>query len=196
LRDEARDVAGSEDEDLLALRLLLLLLLEESDEEEEEELYLFLLFLLSLSLVLRSLDRLFATDFDFSRYLRLFSRSLSESDEYRDFLRAFSRLFRLELFGISSNLDKTSGFFLRCVESNSPRQQRKLTEAVKLLNTAIKLQQFLSKATFAFQKTSSSSTQIKIMADLGLGGDSKVDPELQEFLMLEKQKAQVNAQVN
>lgn len=27
------------------------------------------------------------------------------------------------------------------------------------------------------------------------GGDSKVDPELQEFLMLEKQKAQVNAQV-
>lgn len=32
------------------------------------------------------------------------------------------------------------------------------------------------------------------MADLDLG-DSKVDPELQEFLMLEKQKAQVNAQV-
>lgn len=29
----------------------------------------------------------------------------------------------------------------------------------------------------------------------GLGADSKVDPELQEFLMLEKQKAQVNAQV-
>lgn len=33
------------------------------------------------------------------------------------------------------------------------------------------------------------------MADLDLGGDSKVDPELQEFLLLEKQKAQVNAQV-
>lgn len=32
------------------------------------------------------------------------------------------------------------------------------------------------------------------MADLDLG-DGKVDPELQEFLMLEKQKAQVNAQV-
>lgn len=28
------------------------------------------------------------------------------------------------------------------------------------------------------------------------GGDSKVDPELQEFLMIEKQKAQVNAQVS
>lgn len=28
------------------------------------------------------------------------------------------------------------------------------------------------------------------------GDPSKVDPELQEFLMLEKQKAQVNAQVN
>lgn len=28
-----------------------------------------------------------------------------------------------------------------------------------------------------------------------IGADSKVDPELQEFLMLEKQKAQVNAQV-
>lgn len=34
------------------------------------------------------------------------------------------------------------------------------------------------------------------MADLDLGGDSKVDPELQEFLLLEKQKAQVNAQVS
>lgn len=34
------------------------------------------------------------------------------------------------------------------------------------------------------------------MADLPLGGDSKVDPELQEFLLLEKQKAQVNAQVS
>lgn len=35
------------------------------------------------------------------------------------------------------------------------------------------------------------------MADLDIGADgSKVDPELQEFLMLEKQKAQVNAQVN
>lgn len=34
------------------------------------------------------------------------------------------------------------------------------------------------------------------MSDIDLGGDSsKVDPELQEFLMLEKQKAQVNAQV-
>jgi hypothetical protein len=33
------------------------------------------------------------------------------------------------------------------------------------------------------------------MDDLPLGGDAKVDPELQEFLMLEKQKAQVNAQV-
>lgn len=32
-------------------------------------------------------------------------------------------------------------------------------------------------------------------ADLGLPADSKIDPELQEFLMLEKQKAQVNAQV-
>jgi hypothetical protein len=30
---------------------------------------------------------------------------------------------------------------------------------------------------------------------LGGGGDSKVDPELQEFLLIEKQKAQVNAQV-
>ena len=30
---------------------------------------------------------------------------------------------------------------------------------------------------------------------MDLGGDTKVDPELQEFLMLEKQKAQVNAQV-
>lgn len=34
------------------------------------------------------------------------------------------------------------------------------------------------------------------MSDLDLGGDAKVDPELQEFLMIEKQKAQVNAQVN
>ncbi|CRL04321.1 CLUMA_CG017416, isoform A [Clunio marinus] len=35
------------------------------------------------------------------------------------------------------------------------------------------------------------------MADLDLGGgDGKVDPELQEFLMLEKQKAQVNAQIH
>lgn len=34
------------------------------------------------------------------------------------------------------------------------------------------------------------------MDDVPLGGgDAKVDPELQEFLMLEKQKAQVNAQV-
>ena len=33
------------------------------------------------------------------------------------------------------------------------------------------------------------------MSDLDLGGDAKVDPELQEFLMIEKQKAQVNAQV-
>lgn len=33
------------------------------------------------------------------------------------------------------------------------------------------------------------------MADLPLG-DDKVDPELQEFLLLEKQKAQVNAQVS
>jgi hypothetical protein len=31
--------------------------------------------------------------------------------------------------------------------------------------------------------------------DLGLPENSKIDPELQEFLMLEKQKAQVNAQV-
>lgn len=30
----------------------------------------------------------------------------------------------------------------------------------------------------------------------GLGGDGKVDPELQEFLLIEKQKAQVNAQVS
>lgn len=29
----------------------------------------------------------------------------------------------------------------------------------------------------------------------GAGGDSKVDAELQEFLLIEKQKAQVNAQV-
>lgn len=37
------------------------------------------------------------------------------------------------------------------------------------------------------------------MSDLDFGsagGDSKVDPELQEFLMIEKQKAQVNAQVS
>lgn len=33
------------------------------------------------------------------------------------------------------------------------------------------------------------------MSDLDLGGDAKVDPELQEFLLIEKQKAQVNAQV-
>lgn len=36
------------------------------------------------------------------------------------------------------------------------------------------------------------------MADLdfsGVGGETKVDAELQEFLMIEKQKAQVNAQV-
>lgn len=36
------------------------------------------------------------------------------------------------------------------------------------------------------------------MADLDFGsagGDSKVDAELQEFLLIEKQKAQVNAQV-
>ena len=33
------------------------------------------------------------------------------------------------------------------------------------------------------------------MSDLDLGGDAKVDPELQEFLMIEKQKDQVNAQV-
>lgn len=33
------------------------------------------------------------------------------------------------------------------------------------------------------------------MADLPLG-DDKVDPELQDFLLLEKQKAQVNAQVS
>lgn len=36
------------------------------------------------------------------------------------------------------------------------------------------------------------------MSDFDLnsaGGDSKVDPELQEFLLMEKQKAQVNAQV-
>jgi hypothetical protein len=70
-----------------------------------------------------------------------------------------------------------------------------LTTFTKLLTTPTNLRQFHSKATFAFQETPSSSTQSKIMADLGLGGDSKVDPELQEFLMLEKQKAQVNAQV-
>lgn len=37
------------------------------------------------------------------------------------------------------------------------------------------------------------------MADLEFGstpGESKVDAELQEFLMIEKQKAQVNAQVS
>jgi hypothetical protein len=35
------------------------------------------------------------------------------------------------------------------------------------------------------------------MADLdSLGGDQKIDPELQEFLMVEKQRAQVNAQVS
>lgn len=35
------------------------------------------------------------------------------------------------------------------------------------------------------------------MADLDLsGGDHKVDSELQEFLLVEKQKAQVNAQVS
>lgn len=35
------------------------------------------------------------------------------------------------------------------------------------------------------------------MADLDLsGGDHKVDSELQEFLMVEKQRAQVNAQVS
>ena len=37
------------------------------------------------------------------------------------------------------------------------------------------------------------------MSDLdvgGLGGDQKIDPELQEFLMVEKQRAQVNAQVS
>ncbi|KAG5683905.1 hypothetical protein PVAND_013164 [Polypedilum vanderplanki] len=37
------------------------------------------------------------------------------------------------------------------------------------------------------------------MSDLdvgGLGGDQKIDPELQEFLMVEKQRAQVNAQIH
>lgn len=37
------------------------------------------------------------------------------------------------------------------------------------------------------------------MSDLdfgGAGGDGKVDAELQEFLLIEKQKAQVNAQVS
>jgi hypothetical protein len=37
------------------------------------------------------------------------------------------------------------------------------------------------------------------MADLdvsGLGGEQKMDAELQEFLMVEKQRAQVNAQVS
>jgi hypothetical protein len=33
------------------------------------------------------------------------------------------------------------------------------------------------------------------MADLDLGGNQKMDSELQEFLMVEKQRAQVNAQV-
>lgn len=34
------------------------------------------------------------------------------------------------------------------------------------------------------------------MSDLEHGSDPKVDSELQEFLMIEKQKAQVNAQVS
>lgn len=34
------------------------------------------------------------------------------------------------------------------------------------------------------------------MADLEHLGDPKVDSELQEFLLVEKQKAQVNAQVS
>jgi hypothetical protein len=35
----------------------------------------------------------------------------------------------------------------------------------------------------------------KLIMDMGIPENSKIDPELQEFLMIEKQKAQVNAQV-
>lgn len=83
------------------LRLFLELLLEESDDDEELEEYL-LRRSLCLDELLRSFlsrDRLsfnFERDFsrDFSRCLLDFSRSLSESDEYREylvFLRCFSR---------------------------------------------------------------------------------------------------------
>lgn len=92
------------DEDELRESLELLLLLRDESEDDEDELEYLLrrslcLELLS-SLLVRSFGRVLLFDFedDFSRYFRDISRSLSLSEEYRVFLRCFSRY--LELFGI------------------------------------------------------------------------------------------------
>lgn len=100
--DDALDAFADGSEELRDFLELLLLLRDELDDEEDELEYLLrLVFGLSFeSLLLRSRERLELEDFDFSRYLRDNSRSLSESEEYRVFLRGFSRLL-LELFGIS-----------------------------------------------------------------------------------------------